>query len=665
MAQPDLALASLDERQRRAVRHAHGPMAVIAGAGTGKTRVLVARVAWLIASGHAQPHEICALTFMNDSAREIAERLEHVLGARVANAITVGTSHRLANALLRSCAARFKRPGRYSIWDGDQAQRALTRAVAEAPEHTASPTAVLAQATHAAARLWSPWQAATRAPDDTAPSLWVGLIAYERAKRASAAFDFDDLLLHAAVALESDPTLRSRLARRIRHVLLDEVQDTNHAQYRIVALLAAQHRNLMILGDPDQAICAYRGATSQENFAAFARDFPEHDVVTLERNYRSTATILRAANTLISRNRDRLDKRLWTAGPAGEPIEVEALDDELGEAERIAGWARGHLDAGVVASELCVLVRVNDLATAIEQALAASRVPVRTASGVGFFERAEIRNAMAALALVANPRDRLAFARIAQAAGAGVGPAACRALFAHADEHPQHTLLEHGALAEIDDLSAQQRTSVRELCTALRSVAEAIDARPDQVARHVVDALVASGQPARLTRAGGASVDDRARYRARRALERLRELVRQARAYEASASRPDLGDFLAGLTLAARDGAGDGYAVALMTIHKAKGLEFDHAWIAGMEERLLPHGRSVREGSEPEERRLAYVAVTRARRSLHVSWVAERGGRQREPSRYLIDLMGPREEPDRDGSVPQGAGGGRTSPPDP
>ena len=195
-------------------------------------------------------------------------------------------------------------------------------------------------ATEAAQRLHSPWQAACGAHEDDRPAAFAGLMAYEHAKRASAAFDFDDLLLHAAVALESDLALRAALGRRWRYVLLDEVQDTNAAQYRIVALLAEHHRNLMILGDPDQAICAYRGATSAENFAAFARDFPEHDVVALERNYRSTATILTAANALIAANRGRLDKRLWTTGPAGDPIAVEDADDELDEAQRIATWAR-------------------------------------------------------------------------------------------------------------------------------------------------------------------------------------------------------------------------------------------------------------------------------------------------------------------------------------
>ena len=495
-------------------------------------------------------------------------------------------------------------------------------------------------ATRAAQRLDSPWQAAGNASDDDRRAAWAGLMAYERAKRASAAFDFDDLLLHAAVALESDLALRTAVGRRWRYLLLDEVQDTNAAQYRIVALLAEQHRNLMILGDPDQAICAYRGATSEENFAAFARDFPEHDLVALERNYRSTATILTAANALIAANRGRLDKRLWTTGAAGEAIAIEDADDELDEAQRIAAWARAHLDAGAPPSALCVLVRVNELVAGVEQALMAARVPVHVAGALGFGDRAEIRDALAALSLVANPRDRLAFNRVAKAAGAGVGEAACRALFADADAHPEMALIEHGERSPLDALRPRQRAAVRELCAGLLEVSRRVARQPDGVAEHVIAALVACRQPERLQRTVQSSRSERGRYRARRALERLRELVRLARAYEANAPRPDLGDFIAGLTLAAGGTRDQGEAASVMTIHRAKGLEFDHVWIAGVEEGHLPHRRSVREGGEPEERRLAYVAVTRAKRTLHVSWARERGGRPREPSRYLADIGG-------------------------
>jgi DNA helicase-2/ATP-dependent DNA helicase PcrA len=640
----DALLAGLDDRQRRAAEHPHGPVAVIAGAGTGKTGVLVARVAWLIATGRARPDEICALTFMNDSAREIAARLERALGADVATRITVGTSHRIANTLLRSCAARFARRGRYSIWDTDQTRRALAQALAERTQATASATAVSALARDNAQRLRSPWQAAVCVPEDEREAAWTGLLAYEHAKRASSAFDFDDLLLYAAVALESDPALRAALDRRWRHVLLDEVQDTNRAQYRIVSLLAAEHGNLMILGDPDQAICSYRGATSEENLAAFARDFPDHDVVTLERNYRSTWAILRAANAVIAPNRGRQQKQLWTDGPVGEPIAVEACGDELDEAERIARWARAHLDQGCRPNELCVLVRINDLAAPIEQALITARVPVRVVGTIGFTARAEIRDALAALSLVANPRDRLAFARVARSAGAGVGDTACRALFDQQDADPRRSLLEHGASSPPGVLRARQARAVRELCGGLLAVAEAVERGPGPVARHVISALIASRQPERLRRTLRNSASDRTRRRARQALERLRKLVRLARAYEATAPRPDLGDFVSTLMLEADDGRTPTDAASVMTIHRAKGLEFDHVWIAGLEEGLLPHGRSVREAAEPEERRLAYVAVTRPRRTLHASWARERGGREREPSRYLAAVGRPSEQ---------------------
>ena len=282
-----------------------------------------------------------------------------------------------------------------------------------------------------------------------------------------------------------------------------------------------------------------------------------------------------------------------------------------------------------------MLVRVNGLAAAIEQALMAARVPVHVTGTIAFTARAEIRDALAALSLVANPRDRLAFARVARAAGAGVGENACRALFDYQDDHPHESLLEHGARTSLAALRPRQARAVRELCGELLAVAETVERQPGDVARHVIASLVASRQPERLRRILQTSPSDRARHRARRSLQRLHELVHLARAYEATTARPDLGDFVASLTLAAGDGRTARNPARVVTIHRAKGLEFDHVWIAGLEEGLLPHARTVREGLEPEERRLAYVAVTRARHTLHASWARERGGREREPSRYL------------------------------
>ncbi|MEA2380928.1 MAG: ATP-dependent helicase UvrD/PcrA, partial [Solirubrobacteraceae bacterium] len=277
MAAPDALLETLNPDQRAAVTHTDGPLQVIAGAGTGKTRVLVARVAWLIATGRARPEEICALAFMNDAANQIALRLRAVVGETAARGVWAGTSHRLAAQLLRAQATRFGRDASFSIWDEHDVDVALRDAIAAtrtgATNTGVSRVRARAHARGRAERLRPPHRG--HGAGETDDALLVAIAAYERAKRVSSAFDFDDLLRYAVIALESDDDLRARCGRRFAHVLVDEFQDLNPAQYRLAALLAADHRRLTVLGDPRQAICAYRGATSAENFAAFATEF--HD----------------------------------------------------------------------------------------------------------------------------------------------------------------------------------------------------------------------------------------------------------------------------------------------------------------------------------------------------------------------------------------------------
>src|SRR4051794_34036741 len=291
MAAPDALLRTLNPEQRAAVTHGDGPLQVIAGAGTGKTRVLVARIAWLITTGRARPEEICALAFMNDAANQIAHRLWAVVGETAARRVPAGTSHRIAAQLLRGHAARFGRSPSFSIWDEHDVDAALR----DATGTSITRSRVRAHARANAERLRPPH--AGRA-GDADEALLDAIAAYERAKRVSSALDFDDLLRYAVIALESDADLRDRCARRFAHVLVDEFQDLNPAQYRLAALLADGHRRLTVLGDPRQAICAYRGATSAENFAAFATEFHDTATVTLGRNYRSTPPILAAANQL-------------------------------------------------------------------------------------------------------------------------------------------------------------------------------------------------------------------------------------------------------------------------------------------------------------------------------------------------------------------------------
>jgi DNA helicase-2/ATP-dependent DNA helicase PcrA len=627
-------LASLNDAQRMAATHPEGPLEVIAGPGSGKTRTLVARICWLIATGQAQPSEICALAFMNDAAREVRERLAEQLGSEVVSQVTATTTHRLAHMILRDHAGRFGRAARTSIWTAEDGRRALSATLADR-ERSLDAATVLARARYRAQRVQSPWQAAAAAHADERSLLVDGLLAYEHAKRASSAWDFDDLLSHAVVCLESDDLLRVRRGRRFGWVLIDEVQDLNPAQMRLALLLASAHRNLTIVGDPQQAICSWRGATSAENFAAFANAHPGRTTVALERCYRCSPQILAAADRLLAAVRQERHHAFCSAtAPGARPL-VVSCEDERDEASQVASWAKHHRADGAALSELAVLMRVNEQARHIEQALMRARVPCRIVGATGFAERAEVRDALAALRLVVNPHDRLAFARAARAAGAGVGAKSIAVVIAAADRQPGASLLELAADGRLDELGPQQRAALREWGQGLR--ASAVEASIGAQVRRI---LVASGQPDRLHRAlePGRSADTQ--LRALDALERLRDLVRLADDYQLEADQPTLADFVATVALGSAEGHrdADAEAVSLLTVHRAKGLEFTHVWIAGMEEGLFPHARAIQEAGEGEERRLAYVAMTRAKRTLTLSWARSRRDLAQEASRFLNGL---------------------------
>jgi DNA helicase II / ATP-dependent DNA helicase PcrA len=543
----------------------------------------------------------------------------------------VSTFHSACARILRREAAHLGMRSSFSIYDQADAVR-LTGYILR--DFNLDPKRLPPRQVHAAIsaaknELVSPTELLERALTPYDRKLAEVYAEYQKRLTDASALDFDDLLTQAVNLFRRHPDVASQWRSRFAHVLVDEFQDLNPAQYRLAALLASGHGRLTVLGDPRQAICAYRGATSAENFAAFAADFPEAATVELGRNYRSTAPILAAANRLAAPLADP-GAALRTVREGGAQVRVVRCDDGDQELECLVAWARANPRAS-----RAVLVRVNDQTAPIEQALLAAGVRARVFGATPFTARAEIRDALAALAVVVNPRDRLAFGRVAAAAGRGVGPAACRTLFAHADRHPQRTLLELAAAGDVDGLSARQAAALVDLCDPLLAAARGLDAEPAAVRRHVIAVLVASGQPARLRRTAGGGARPPTRWRAERQLRNLRALVAHARAYEQRTARPRLGDFLADLALAGEQRATGEDAVVLTTIHRAKGLEFDHVWIAGAEEGRLPHSRSVGEGQEDEERRLAYVAVTRAKRTLHASWAERRAGRQRAPSRYL------------------------------
>jgi superfamily I DNA/RNA helicase len=570
---------------------------------------------------------------MNDAAREVRERLAHQLGDDVAAQVTATTTHRLAHLIVRDHTQRFGRSARTSIWTADDSRRALRAALADA-EHSADAATVIAHARVGAQRVQSPWQTAAAIHRDERALLVEGLLAYEQVKRASSAWDFDDLLSHAVVCLESDDLLRARLGRRFAWVLVDEVQDLNPAQMRLALLVASAHRNLTIVGDPLQAICSWRGATSAENFAAFATAHPGRTTVALDRCYRCSPQILKSADGLLAAVRQGRRHAFRSAAPPGPRPMVVACEDERAEGGQIASWARRHIDAGAAPGELAVLVRVNEQAAAIERALLRGKVPCIVVGATGFADRAEIRDALAVLRLVVNSHDRLAFARAARAAGAGVGERSVAALLAAGDHTPDCSLLELAQTHALEELGAKQRVALRRWATALRQAAGG-----STVAAQVRLVLVASGQPDRLHRAlePGRSAD--AQLRALDALERLRDLVRLADDYQRETDEPTLADFVATVALGSSErDHGHFEAVSLLTVHRAKGLEFTHVWIAGMEEGLFPHARAIQEAGEGEERRLAYVAMTRAKQTLTLSWTRSRRGLVQQPSRFLNGL---------------------------
>jgi DNA helicase II / ATP-dependent DNA helicase PcrA len=625
-------LASLNDAQRKAATHPGGPLEVIAGPGSGKTRTLVARICWLIAMGCARPQEICALAFMNDAARELRERLAEQLGRDVAAQITATTTHRLAHLIVRDHASRFGRTQRTSIWSAEDGRRALSHALAGRARALDGAT-VLAHARVGAQRIQSPWQTAAAANREERALVVDGLLSYEQVKRVSSAWDFDDLLSHAVVCLESDDLLRARFDRRFAWVLVDEVQDLNPAQMRLALLLASAHRNLTIVGDPLQAICSWRGATSAENFDAFATAHPGRATVALDRCYRCSPQILATATSLLATvNAGRRHAFRSAAAPGPHPL-VVACKDERDEARQIASWARRHVEARVSLGELAVLVRVNDQTGAIERALVRAKVPCRVVGATGFADRAEIRDALAALRLVVNPYDRVAFVRAAKASGAGVGERSVAALLGAADQAPGVSLLDLAVDAPLEELGPKRRAALRHWASALQQRGAAAT-----VAEQARQVLVASGQPDRLHRAleSGRSAD--VQLKALDALQRLRDLVRMADDYQREEDDPALADFVATVALGSSDGEPDAGAVSLLTVHRAKGLEFEHVWIAGLEEGLFPHARAIQEAGDGEERRLAYVAMTRAKRTLTASWARSRRGLAQQPSRFLNGL---------------------------
>ncbi len=628
-------LDGLNPPQREAVLHGDGPLLVLAGAGSGKTRVLTHRVARLIGEVGVAPEAVLAITFTNKAAGEMRDRIARLVGPR-ARAIWASTFHSACVRILRREAGEAGYARDFSIYDGDDQLRLLRRCLVEEevdPKRVA-PRAVQARISDAKSQLQGPEEMAAMSGSFNDEIIVRVYRRYANALRSNGAMDFDDLLMVTAELLEGNEAVRQRWQSRFQHVLVDEYQDTNHAQYRLVRALAEPQRNVVAVGDDDQGIYSWRGADVR-NILDFERDYPSAHVVALEQNYRSTGTILRAANAVVERNPHRHPKRLWTALGEGEAIGVSSCRDEHEEARLVAGEIDAALGRGSSLSEVAVFYRTNAQSRSIEDQLVRRGVSYQVVGGPRFYERAEVRDLLSYLRVVANPADGVSLARMLGAPKRGLGPGCIAKLEAFA---AAHELAIGDALLRPDEvagLQPGQRATIAATGSLITDVRLRVSGGSplDRILEEVLDR---SGLRESLEREGT--------FEAQGRIENLEEMVRVAAEYEHSEADATLAGFLEGIALQADADTIDQSegAVTLMTIHNAKGLEFDTVIITGLEEGLFPHSRSDTPETLEEERRLFYVGLTRARRHLsltHAESRAMHGGRDyRLPSRFLGEI---------------------------
>jgi DNA helicase-2/ATP-dependent DNA helicase PcrA len=662
----DSLLAGLNEPQREAVTHGEGPLLVLAGAGSGKTRVLTHRVAWLIRTDRAKPSEILAITFTNKAAQEMRERVELLVGPRV-RAMWVMTFHSACARMLRADAQRLGYTRSFTIYDQADARRLVRHCLAEldVDPKRFTPAAVHNQISDAKNRLRSAEDYRRMVGSYFEQTVADAYELYEREIVRANAMDFDDLLVRTVNVLELFPEVRDRYQQAFRHVLVDEYQDTNHAQYRLLQLLTGQgtgddpadvHRNLAVVGDDDQSIYGFRGADIR-NILDFEDDYPDARVVRLEQNYRSTQTILDAANAIIANNRGRKGKTLFTELGQGDPIKVRELDDEHAEARFVSGEVQRLVDEGVSREEIAVFYRTNAQSRVLEDRLIRDEIGYQVIGGTKFYDRAEIKDAMAYLTILVNPADQVAFTRIANSPRRGIGQTSLSRVVGFANTTG----------ATVFDVAADPESVPGLGTAAVRSLGRFMATMVELRERHAAGAGVAELLEETLARSGYLDALEAERtIEAQGRVENLEELVNVAREYETAEREgqdPSLEGFLQQIALLSdadslRDEEG---LVTLMTLHNAKGLEFPIVFVIGCEEGVFPHSRALDEGGLEEERRLAYVGITRAQRDLYLTYARTRtvfGARAYGlRSRFLDELPGELTDEEAEVRVRPGMGG--------
>ncbi|MHB0979703.1 MAG: ATP-dependent helicase [Thermoleophilia bacterium] len=655
----------MNEPQAQAVFHEGRPLLVLAGAGSGKTRVLTHRIAHLIESGQAGPYEILAITFTNKAAAEMRSRVVDLVGP-VAQSMWVSTFHSACARILRREAELLGYRSGFTIYDQDDQVRLMRRCLEELNYDIKRfpPRAIHARVSDAKNRLvdvddfpktgssavggsWDAGGGSAHYLEVTAAAYRL----YQKRLYELNAMDFDDLIMRTVDVFRLFGHRLEHYRRAFRHVLVDEYQDTNHAQYSLVKLLAEEHRRITVVGDDDQSVYSWRGADIR-NILEFEQDFGESTVIKLEQNYRSTTTILDAANAVVSLNRGRKPKKLWSDRGVGEKVVVLECRDEHEEARLVAGEIQTQLRAGRRSREIAVFYRVNAQSRVLEDILVRYGIPYQVLGGTRFYERAEIKDVLAYLRVIVNPADDISFQRMVNTPKRGLGAVAQGRLQQAAAGEGLSLRRALPLMEQTDDLAAAARSAFRDLDSSFDSWAERLE-RGGPVADQVRAVLEESGLLTALQEARTLEAEGR--------VENLQEFLGVSQEYDRHNPDGDLSDFLAEISLYAdadsrRD---DDELVTLMTLHNAKGLEYPVVFIAGMEEGMFPHSRALDEQNLEEERRLCYVGITRAMEWLHLSYARSRSlygmGSYQMPSRFLSEI--PSSLVDRKG----GSGGSRRS----
>jgi len=654
----DALLDGLNPEQRAAVVHEGSPLLIVAGAGSGKTRVLTHRIAYLLAARDVAPHEILAITFTNKAAGEMAGRVAALVGPK-ARAMWVMTFHSACVRILRREARRFGYPSSFSIYDQADSQRlmALTCRELELDAKQFPPKAMAAQVSNLKNELIDYETFASRARTARDKALAEAYSEYQRRLLEAGAMDFDDLIMVTVNLFQAFPEVSEQYRRRFRHVLVDEYQDTNHAQYILIRELVSggaplfsrtaqadtpgpplAPAELCVVGDADQSIYAFRGATIR-NIVEFEQDYPDAKVILLEQNYRSTQNILAAANAVVSQNQGRKPKNLWSDQGAGPPIVGYVADNEHDEAAFVAEEVDRLTDAGqATPGQVAVFYRTNAQSRVFEEVFIRVGLPYRVVGGVRFYERREVRDLLAYLRLIANPADEVSLRRVLNVPKRGIGERAEEYVAAFAQRERNTFAQALARPADVPGLAARSASAIEGFNALIAELRDLAESGP--VAELAEAVLDRTGYQESLE--SSSDLQDASR------VENLKELVSVAREFDGSHPEGTLTEFLEQVSLVADadeipEGEDHGGLVTLMTLHTAKGLEFPVVFLTGMEEEVFPHQRSLTDAKElEEERRLAYVGITRAEQRLYLTRAMSRNwwGRPsfHKQSRFLTEI---------------------------